>query len=414
MSGRPIGWERLEAEWWATIRETIAKPWPREAVLMDLRYWQGQEAATGGRVERPGRPTLIALWGWTDWQVKQAFKSEGEWSDPRRQRTTSAPPEDRQDSASAPPATDKENADNMKETASAPPASRQPAASEPPADRPARVPLHGSRSTPHGHGSPSEETLVSPEAAYAPAEAAPLQPVPPFQPEPSCVPQLQTPTSAPKQEAKIPTNGQLGLYNLGTAGTAENQKTSKKAATKVQKTAKYEDVERVWNHFRQWHPLTKQAVPKGDGEQIAICLKEWTADEIMAVFTWAHTSQHESAVWLREHDRDCVKTLTVQADFSRRLELAMREQGTKGPAPAPAQPAPQEDPAAIWDSVIKRRSTGIRIMPDDIPARVQGAIRAAGGWNQIGLLNDYTEKQAKTAFIAAYRNPPPNGHQRTA
>lgn len=223
-------------------------------------------------------------------------------------------------------------------------------------------------------------------------------------PEPPCAAPLQAiQASVPKQEAKILTNTPPALFNLASVDTAESQKTGKKAATKAQKNVKSEDVERVWNHFRQWHPLTKQAVPKGDGEQIAICLKEWTTEEIMSVFTWAHTSTHKDAVWLREHDRDCVKTLTVQADFSRRLELARREQGTKGPAPAPAQPAPQEDPAAIWDSIIKRRSTGIRIMPDDIPPRVQGAIRAAGGWNQIGLLNDYTEKQAKTAFIAEYK-----------
>lgn len=403
MSFRPVGWERIDAEWWAVIRQTIPKPWPREAVLMDLRYWQGQEAVSEGRVERPGRPTLIALWGWTDWQVKQAFKSEGEWSDPRRQRTASAPPEDRQDSASEPPAEQQANAGNMEETASGPPARRQPAASEPPADRPARVPLHGSRSTSHVHGSPSEETLVP--------QAAPPTP----QPEPPCAPQLQTLTSAPKQEAKIHTNGQLGLYNLASADTAESPKKSKKPAAKVQKTVNSEDVERIWKHFRQWHPLTKPAVPKGDGEQIATCLKEWTADEIMTVFTWAHESQHNDAVWLRSKDRDCVKTLTVQADFSRRLELAMREQRTKGPAPEKSeQVAPQEDPSAIWDSIIKRRSTGIRIMPDDIPPRTQNAIRAVGGWNQIGLLNDYTEKQARTAFIAAYRNQPLNGHQRTA
>ena len=132
MSFRPVGWERIDAEWWAVIRQTIPKPWPREAVLMDLRYWQGQEAVSEGRVERPGRPTLAALWGWTDWQVKQAFKSEGEWTDPRRQRTASAPPEDRQPTASAPPAEQQANAGNMEETASQPPVNRQPTASQPP------------------------------------------------------------------------------------------------------------------------------------------------------------------------------------------------------------------------------------------------------------------------------------------
>lgn len=240
-------------------------------------------------------------------------------------------------------------------------------------------------------------------------------PSPATQEPPCAAPPQAISTSVPVSTAKEATNTQPGLFPVATADTAESPKKSKKPATKAQKTVNSEDVERIWKHFRQWHPLTKPAVPKGDGEQIATCLKEWTADEIMTVFTWAHESQHNDAVWLRSKDRDCVKTLTVQADFSRRLELAMREQRTKGPAPEKSeQVAPQEDPSAIWDSIIKRRSTGIRIMPDDIPPRTQNAIRAVGGWNQIGLLNDYTEKQARTAFIAAYRNQPLNGHQRTA
>ena len=81
---RVIGWEPCEATWWLTIRQTIAKPWPRDAVLMDLRFWRGQEIATADRpkaerIERPGRPALAATWGWTEWQVRTVVKSESEW-----------------------------------------------------------------------------------------------------------------------------------------------------------------------------------------------------------------------------------------------------------------------------------------------------------------------------------------------
>jgi hypothetical protein len=69
----------------------------------------------------------------------------------------------------------------------------------------------------------------------------------------------------------------------------------------------------------------------------------------------------------------------------------------------------------IWDALIKRRSGGVKVLPEDIPPRTVAAIRAVGGWNQLGMLNDFTERQAKASFIAAYRNyTPVNGHQRTA
>lgn len=135
-----IGWEPMQAEWWLVIRATLPKPWPREAVLMDLRFWKGQEVATAHRAERlrvkrPGRPTLLKEWGWTDWAVKEAFKAEDEWARPGAEVAASAPPAHRQLPASYPPAVERLEAKNIEDSASLPPAYHQPTTSAPPRAR---------------------------------------------------------------------------------------------------------------------------------------------------------------------------------------------------------------------------------------------------------------------------------------
>ena len=93
----PIGWERIEAAWWFMIADGLAKPWPREAVLMDLRWWAGQEKQ--GRMARPGRAVLKARWGWdTDWSVR-AVIAAGEWEDAHKTDSASPPPARRQPAA---------------------------------------------------------------------------------------------------------------------------------------------------------------------------------------------------------------------------------------------------------------------------------------------------------------------------
>jgi len=76
----PIGWERIEAAWWPMIADGLAKPWPREAVLMDLRWWEGQEKQ--GTATMPGRPKLCERWGWTEKRARLAMRS-CDWQDPR-------------------------------------------------------------------------------------------------------------------------------------------------------------------------------------------------------------------------------------------------------------------------------------------------------------------------------------------
>ena len=81
------GWDRIEGHWWPSIADALPRPWPREAVLMDLRWWDGQErinCATGGRSggRRPGRPALCQRWGWTDRTARNLMAAVEEWRDP--------------------------------------------------------------------------------------------------------------------------------------------------------------------------------------------------------------------------------------------------------------------------------------------------------------------------------------------
>lgn len=79
MSHTVTGWGRLEWSWWPDIADAIEGPWPRHAVLMDLRYWQAVQLQ-GGR--RPGRPTLARRWSWPDRATRCVMRDEAAWSDP--------------------------------------------------------------------------------------------------------------------------------------------------------------------------------------------------------------------------------------------------------------------------------------------------------------------------------------------
>ena len=158
------GFVPMDAAWWPFVRDGLPKPWPREAAMMDLRWHVDAAERREGKpasevVPFPGRPTLVARWGWTDWAVKQLMKGEA-WVD-RWTRDVEAdgcdaqpPPADRQRAASAPPAADTTNADNPEETASAPPARRQPTATRVPCTQDTRHPTPVQTHTPPADAGP--------------------------------------------------------------------------------------------------------------------------------------------------------------------------------------------------------------------------------------------------------------------
>lgn len=89
-------WIPLDVGWWQNIAIELPKPWPRDAVMMDLRWWADQEQM--GRAKRPGRRGLMSRWGCTERQARSALKSEEEWGNP----TTTAPPVPQQNPTRAP------------------------------------------------------------------------------------------------------------------------------------------------------------------------------------------------------------------------------------------------------------------------------------------------------------------------
>lgn len=70
----------MDSRWWPAIAEVLiasGAPWPEDAILADLRWWQDQERV--GRASRPGRPTLEKRWKVGGSVAKRLLKAEGRW-----------------------------------------------------------------------------------------------------------------------------------------------------------------------------------------------------------------------------------------------------------------------------------------------------------------------------------------------
>lgn len=263
------------------------------------------------------------------------------------------------------------------------------------------------------HRTHHHDPTTEPTSEYVPP--VPVATPPLTTPEaPACAPPQAIPTSALESTARDATNTQAGLFGQATAATVDSPKKPKKASAKANND---EAVGKVWATYRKHHPLCRETISVSDGKMVAAALKDWSAEQLCRMVDWAHTSKHERALFLQDGGYLGIDNLFRAGKIAARVELAEAEAGpVTRPHQAPEPVAPPEDPAAIWDEVIRLRSRGIRVCPDDIPPRTKDAIRAAGGWNQLGLLNEYTERQARTTFITAYRNniPPLNGHPRNA
>ncbi len=117
----------MDSRWWPAIADALiasGAPWPEDAILADLRWWQDQERM--GRAVRPGRPTLEKRWKVGGTVAKRLLKSEALWG--LETKATSERPADDQPATSAPPVEPDESAQND-----------QPATSDRPATVPTRV-----------------------------------------------------------------------------------------------------------------------------------------------------------------------------------------------------------------------------------------------------------------------------------
>jgi hypothetical protein len=69
----------IDAAWWSSACAVMEKPWPREAVWMDLRFWASRFALDG--TERPGRLSLASRWGWSEGKARDAMRDTLQWWD---------------------------------------------------------------------------------------------------------------------------------------------------------------------------------------------------------------------------------------------------------------------------------------------------------------------------------------------
>jgi hypothetical protein len=160
------GWVPMDADAWPVVANALPRPWPREAILYDLRWWA--DRVRMGRARRPGRPALRERWGVSDWAAKQLLKAEAEWADPskppaNRQPTASRPPANRQPTASGDKVKGEQSARSRQPTASRPPADHQLTTSEPPHARSVHRTPTPTPTPPEG-GATAPLSLVQPAA----------------------------------------------------------------------------------------------------------------------------------------------------------------------------------------------------------------------------------------------------------
>ena len=77
MKEKTAPWLPMNASWWPEISNQLPRPWPQEAVYMDLRWWEDQEAQ--GRTKRPGRAALCLRWGWKEKRARISMRNGSEW-----------------------------------------------------------------------------------------------------------------------------------------------------------------------------------------------------------------------------------------------------------------------------------------------------------------------------------------------
>lgn len=79
------GWVPCQADWWEAVAAALTasgQPWPEEAILMDLRWWDDRERWSGGRKPRPGRAALQARWNATERPARRLMADVEAWRDP--------------------------------------------------------------------------------------------------------------------------------------------------------------------------------------------------------------------------------------------------------------------------------------------------------------------------------------------
>ena len=91
-------------------------------------------------------------------------------------------------------------------------------------------------------------------------------------------------------------------------------------------TSTFDAVVDLWKQYKPKGPRPKRS--KGVGKAVAARIDEHGADNVRKVMTWAMTSQHDRAVWLRE--KHGLMTLMRPANFETYLELSEQTVAARG------------------------------------------------------------------------------------
>ena len=233
------GWFPASVKGWPVTVERLQRlgePFTEDEAANDLRWLVHQHAAalwargvqspTPAQLVAgvPGRPTLRARWNWTDHAVRTllrdtaAWWDSGRWTDApspaHRQRTASAPPADRQPTASDSTGEPGEADTNRQRTASAPPADRQPADSGTPHAYSLQEQEQGQAQEqvePTGDGTPNPATPLD----DAPTELYALEDAPTtivrgrVAPDPDAPTELQVAELVALQESALPSRSDV-------------------------------------------------------------------------------------------------------------------------------------------------------------------------------------------------------------
>ena len=89
----------------------------------------------------------------------------------------------------------------------------------------------------------------------------------------------------------------------------------------------FERAAALWKEHRPKGPGLKRS--KGSGKNIAARIKDHGIDAVIDVLTWALTSDHRRARWLRENGHCQITTLCSASKFEGYLESAQNAEPTK-------------------------------------------------------------------------------------
>ena len=287
-------WLPLDVDWWPAIAASMPLPWPRAAILADLRWWADRERM--GRGSRPGRPALAARWGVTGHAARTAMREAEAWACPIHG--------DPLDTVQTP--------GHRQPVASGSPARRQPVASDDYNERQQSADFRQPVASP----SPADRQRVASESPHA------------------RVYRTQNQNSQPEAETEN--------TNAREAGAIEAAKPKRPSATSAQ-------VQAIWDHYRTRCPERRSDTPPAYlAKPLASAAKQHKLADLQTLIDWLAEAGGRAA-YLRDGGYAWGETPWRASKLGQYLDLA-REWHSRGRLDAPP---PQRQPADPWGEQLR-------------------------------------------------------------